>query len=467
MRKAGVLFLAALAGSTYLCIALTVLGVDKFYYLLAGGKKFATFPDWSEQLGIGLSYLALSLLYLGWLLQAPQMRFTRFSQIATWASPFLLLALLSYPLGNDVYLYLHAGLMNLQGVNPYLVKAGLFTSQLSAFVDWSQTSTYGPISQVLFTLSAIAVPVHGMVAVYLYKILCLCLHFLNGYLVWRLVRSPELSWVALAYLVNPLLLMEQVGSAHVDVLVSTSLLGFAACLGSKRYLAAFGLLWGGFLSKTIPLIWMPLVGLFLIKQGQWRSLGKIVLFTVGLGGLLWFTVLPNLEAWKSLLNPGVEGQYQSSIHASARSALGLVRLFWPESLTRMQETQWLTQLEHYTFALFAGFYGWATWRLIRQQPYANENLLEDMGWVTLVLLLIGTAWVMPWYASVLLTFAAIIPRASLLGLTSLAFGLSSSAQYLLYGYPGMKGVVSIGLPLLVLLAAAITLLPSRTPETAR
>jgi len=81
-------------------------------------------------------------------------------------------------------------------------------------------------------------------------------------------------------------------------------------------------------------------------------------------------------------------------------------------------------------------------------------LVEDIGWVTLVLLLFATPWLMPWYASIVLTIAALIPRARLFGLTSLAFGLSSSAQYLLQGHSSLKGLVSIGIPLLVLLVGA-------------
>ena len=59
--KRRVLILAALLCAVYLSGALVILGIDKFYYVLAGGRKFATLPNLSTQLGIGGSYLALSI----------------------------------------------------------------------------------------------------------------------------------------------------------------------------------------------------------------------------------------------------------------------------------------------------------------------------------------------------------------------------------------------------------------------
>lgn len=450
MKKSGALLAAALACAAYLSVALTALGINKFYYLLAGGRKFATFPDSSYQLQIGLPYLLLSILYLAWFLETKRLyTFSRFVKILKIALPFLLLALLAYPLGNDVYIYLHAGLMNLSDANPFLVRAGSFTSELSPFVDWGQTSTYGPVSQLLFTLSAATIAIHPLFAVYVFKAICLALHLLNGYIVWRSIEQiPERGKVTLAYLVNPLLLMEQVGSAHVDVLVSTSFILFTACSLQRRYISGSLALWVGFLSKTVPLIWMPIVGVFLIRQRRWQALLGITLLSLGLIVTLWFTVLPGLPAWSSLLNPGVSGQYQSSWHAIVKFGLDLVRIFSPNSLDLLEQKQILLKLSQLSLVGFAGFYGWMTWRGYRRSAPSEEKLLEDLGWVTLVLLLVATPWLMPWYASIVITIAALIPRAQIFGLTSLVFGLSSSAQYVLYGHNSLKALISIGLPLL-------------------
>jgi alpha-1,6-mannosyltransferase len=462
VKKAGVLTASAFFCAAYLSVALVGLGIDKFDYILAGGKKFATFPDLGSQIAIGSSYVLLAILYLVWFFDTKKPSiFWRFSDIMRNAAGFLLLAFVAYPLGNDVYLYLHAGLMNLSQVNPFLTRAGVFVSQLSPFVDWGQTSTYGPVSQFFFTLSAAVLTIDPILAVYTFKLFCLGLHILNGYLIWQLLPpiDPEESRlsrhkITIAYLINPLLLMEQVASAHVDVLISTSLIVLVASLARQRYWVGVGALWAGFLSKTLPLIWMPLVAVFLIRQKRWQLLIQAILASVGLIALLSVTALPGLQAWSSLLNPGVTGQYQSSLHTIAKFGLDLVRIFAPTTLTISQQQEILIGLARITLVGFAGFYSWVTWQTYRRWNYSQPDLVEDIGWVTLVLLLFATPWLMPWYGSILLTIAALIPRSRLFGLTSLAFGFSSSAQYLLQGHASLRSLISIGIPTLVLLVGA-------------
>ena len=451
MKQSKVIALTALVCALYLGIALTFLGLDKFHYVLAGGKKFATFPDWQSQVGIGLSYLVLNLLYLVWFLRTENRQTgLPFARLLRTSAIFLAIAFVSYPLGDDIYLYLHSGLMNLSSVNPFLTRAKAFTTELSPFVDWGQTSTYGPLSQLLFTGAATIVPIHPVLAVYAYKSVCVGLHSLNGYLIWRLLPTTEREKITLAYLLNPLLLMEQVGSGHVDILLSTSAIVAIGSLTSQRYLSASVALWGGFLTKTLPLLWMPLVGIFLWRQKRWRSLLGATVLSIVLVVALWFTFLPGAQAWQSLLNPGVTGQYQSSLHALAKSWLNLFRLFFPTAITLAQVNYLLLQLSHYTLIGFLGFYSWIALRGYTKQHYTELNVVAAMGWVTLALLLFATPWLMPWYASVLLTIAALIPQSQRFGMTTLAFGLSSSAQYLLQGHNSLKSIVAIGIPSLIL-----------------
>jgi alpha-1,6-mannosyltransferase len=463
MKKTSVLIILALICAIYLSAALLSMGLEKFDYVLAGGKKFATFPDLSSQLGIGVSYFALGIIYTIWLLGTPRSRIPeRFPILLTHAAIFLILAFLSYPLGDDIYLYLHAGLMNLSGINPFLIRAGSFISELSIFVDWGQTSTYGPISQGVFTLSAALIQFSPILSIYAYKSFCLGLHVLNGYLIWKLLQSsPDRSRIAIAYLINPLLLMEQVGSAHVDVCLSTSAIVFVGSLTSQRYGAAFTALWGGFLAKTLPILWMPLVAVFLIRKQRWWHLGGILLLSLGLVTLLWYTVLPGLPAWNSLLNPGVAGHYQASLHALVKAGMELASLLHLTTITPVQEHTLLLQLTRHTLAGFAAFYSWIVWRLCRKRSYTEANLIEDIAWVTLVLLLVATPWLMPWYASIALTLAALTPQSKVLGITSLMFGLASTAQYLLQGHNSLKSFVMLGLPAIAAVIAT-TLIAQRS-----
>lgn len=457
MKQNSVLTGVALLLATYLSIALTHLGTSKFYYLLAGGRKFPTFPDLHSQLGIGLSYLLLSVLYLIWLEREIHRVNTnsswKFLNVVKRAGAFLLLAFLAYPLGNDVYIYLHSGLMNLNGVNPFVTRAAAFVTELSPYVDWGQTSTYGPVSQLLFTVSAAFVVIHPFVAVYVFKLFCLALHLLNGYLLWKWLPNGERERIVSLYLLHPLLLVEQVNSAHIDVLVSTSLLLFALSFSRQQFWGAFGTLWFGFLSKTLPILWTPLVAVAFLRLGRWKLLTKMILASGAITLLLTVTVLPGITAWQSLLNPGVSGQFQSSIHAIARFGLDLLRIFAPESMNVSLQRDLLGQFNQVTLLGFLGFYGWRLWRSDRYWKSTPRMLLEEMGWVTMVLMLFATSWLMPWYCSVLLTFAALLPRAHLFGATSLAFGLSSSAQYVLVNNSSIKSLVSVGVPIVVFLVS--------------
>lgn len=400
VKQARVLAAASFISALYLSIALTVLGFDKFHYVLAGGKKFATFPDWHSQLTIGLSYVVVHLLYLVWFFYADKQPLPRFAKLLQRAAVFLLLAFVAYPLGDDIYLYLHSGLMNLSAVNPFLVRAKAFTTELSPFVDWGQTSTYGPLSQLLFTAAAAIVPIHPIAAIYAYKGVCLGLHILNSYLIWRLLPSTEggkteRSTIALAYLLNPLLLMEQVGSGHVDILVSTSVIVAIGSLTGQLYVSAFVALWGGLLAKTLPILWMPLVGVFLLRQKRWQQLVGAIALSLALIAVLWLTHLPTLQSWQSLLNPGVAGQYQSSLPALLKAWLNVFRILALTPVTLAQINYFLLQFSHYALIGFLSFYSWLALRGYTRQHYTELNLIEDIGWTTLTLLLFATPWLMP------------------------------------------------------------------------
>lgn len=455
--------------TTFLSVVLLYLGIDKFYYVLAGGRKFATFPDLKTQLVIGASYLALSILYLFWLANLLSSAWVHttwsFRQILLHTSAFWLLAFVAYPLGNDTYLYVHSGLMNLNGANPYLIRAAAFSTELSPYVDWGQTSTYGAISQALFTFSAVFVTISPIVALYTFKLICLLLHLFNSYLIWRWLPVSERGRITIAYLLHPLLLMEQVSSAHVDILVSTSLVLFAVSYTKDRIWMAFIALWGGFLSKTLPIIWAPWFAIALLRQGRWKRLLGMIVISGGIVAGLGFTVLPDLAAWQSILNPGVAGQYQSSLMGIAKFILDVFAIFNPERLSFVEQRAILTTLANVTLVGFLGFYAWQLHHSDKRWNDTPQMLLEDMGWTTMVLMLFATAWLMPWYCSILITFAALIPKARLFGLTTLAFALSSSAQYLLGMNNSLKSLVSIGLPILTLIMGAWVLRSQSVPPS--
>jgi alpha-1,6-mannosyltransferase len=184
------------------------------------------------------SYLIATVTYIIWLIQKKQTS-SSFLDICKYAIPFLALALIAYPQSTDIYMYLHYGVMSLHKINPYLIRP--IASSL-AYLPSSTGSnfTYGPVSLFFFSVSALAVPISPLVGVYFFKIICLCVHTLNAYLIWRLLKNSEnRSLITMAYLVNPMLLNEQIVNAHLDVLLANTLIVLIGCLYSAAMFAAF------------------------------------------------------------------------------------------------------------------------------------------------------------------------------------------------------------------------------------
>ncbi len=58
----------------------------------------------------------------------------------------------------------------------------------------------------------------------------------------------------MAYLLNPMLLNEQIVNAHLDVLLANTLIAIIGYLYSDRYVWGILAIWVRFLVKTLPII---------------------------------------------------------------------------------------------------------------------------------------------------------------------------------------------------------------------
>jgi alpha-1,6-mannosyltransferase len=113
------------------------------------------------------------------------------------------------------------------------------------------------------------------------------------------------SLSTMAYLVNPMLLSEQIVNAHLDVLLANTLIVLIGCLYSDRYVCNILAIWVGFLVKTLRIIWRSLVFAFLFNPRRCRDLAAGFLLYLLRITVINYTFLPTVAAWKSLLNPGV------------------------------------------------------------------------------------------------------------------------------------------------------------------
>lgn len=417
--------------------------------------KYPTFPDKITEIFIGILYLIVNILYVLWLFQAQRnysYKGLKFFDLVKLCFPFLALAFISYPLGNDIYLYLQYGLMALNNYNPFLLRAGGFSSELYEFIRWYQTSTYGPVSLAFFVISAAFVPVSKILAIYLFKGFCLAAHLLNGYLVFRLLKKyPYSEIVTLAYLCNPLILFEQVGSAHVDVFVCTTFLFLIFCFKYKHYLVGMLTIWLGFMAKTLPILWLPLGTAFLIQQRRWYSLILAVIGSLAIVGLLTITVLPTKEAWWSLLNPGVSdtlGPLADTMGSFHRILATYLR-YWP-NLTSQFKMDIIAKFKLFTYAIFGAYYLVTLIQIPLRRRYSEDNLGLDIGWVSLLLFVLATPWLMPWYASTLLPATALNIDDRRFALTSLAFSMSSASHYALLSTGVFHSWFVVGFPILIL-----------------
>jgi alpha-1,6-mannosyltransferase len=458
-------FVAAVFGSE------TLLRGYDFYTGIISGHKAIDDVDLSgylDRFRIGCQYLGLTVIYLIWLLRDKQKyRFSDFADILRSGGIFLAIAYIGYPVTHDIYLYLKSGAMALNGVNPYLTQSGDFTSVLSPFIFWNQTSTYGPVSQIFFMISAYFIPVHPLVGVYIFKLICLGAHILNAYLIWRHLKPYSYqNKMAIAYLLNPLLLFEQVTEAHVDVFVCTSIIFLITSLRNGFYIIAALAIWLGFLSKTLPIIWLPLFAVFLVKQRHWKSLSATILVSCLILLVLRFSLLPSWAAWTSLFNPGIGNLISGSLQ-------DLLRLILNSPLAAYLLSDWainskttiLTGFRYLAYFGFCVYYAAIALTSFFSKNYWENKLISDMGWVTLVLLLFATPWLMPWYPSILLPFIALNINSRLFVVTSFTFATCLSCSFYLLGYGPLYGQIlpgAIGTVLATIPAIAVLLLGSKT-----
>ena len=96
LKNQKILYAAALAASLVYCIAMTSMGITKFYSVLQGGENYDDYPSSGFSLIRVLlngSYLIATVTYIIWLIQKKQTS-SSFLDICKYAIPFLALALI-------------------------------------------------------------------------------------------------------------------------------------------------------------------------------------------------------------------------------------------------------------------------------------------------------------------------------------------------------------------------------------
>ncbi len=422
----------------------------------------------------GLQYIGIIAIYTYWLLRSdpqssklqtkfqnsPEPEVIESQSFLALVKPvwvFFALAFAGFPVTTDIYSYLHFGWMSWMGVNPYLTPASEFVSPMSPFLVWGQSSAYGPISNVLFMAGAAFTPIAVVLGIYALKTILLLLHLTSGYLIWRHLKPLDRHYkkITIAYLLNPLLLYEFIAEGHIDVLVSTFCIGFIILLRHKRYAAALLAIVAGFFSKTLPIIWLPMACVFLVRQKRWKALAIAIFITATLCILFSLTIFPNAKAWLSIINPGVAYQTAGSFHNILDISVNALYNLTRNNLTQisfLKPGRIVLGFKLMTYLGFIVYYAWRCLQIYRQRNYEREDLIVEIGWATLLLFLFATPWYQPWYASILLTITALNVKSRLLIAASFLYAFCSTSSYHLLAFKSDNT--------LLLIVSCITVIPT-------
>ena len=403
-------------------VAMSILRAKSYFSALTAGTRlnFRDFASLRERMMNGVVLIALFAIYGVWVwLKVRGRREDReadapvalpkiidesspIKSLLTYALPLMVLAWLVYPYSGDVRLYLHYGAMANAGLNPFITRADAFASPWSPTLAWGQTSTYGPVAVGLFSLVARLSPTHSitswtqtLAALYCLKLITLILHAATTLLIARVMapRKDRWDW-AFLYGVNPVVLQEIVGNAHIDAaLILLTVISLLA-VRNNRYVIATAMLVAATLVKTVGVIWLPLLGLDMLRARRFRAAAVSIAGGLALFALLAATLLPDARAWGSLLNSGTAEQVSQSITSAAwRLMAGPLGVRDPLLHTIVMT---LVLSLKAIFVLLSAFIAWRLWSR-REWSVAGAIAIA-----TLLLFVLGCPWYRPWYAVVLL-----------------------------------------------------------------
>ena len=204
-------------------------------------------------------------------------------------------------LSHDVYAYAaHGRLYADYGMNPYFTHSSFLKSRhdpVSAYITWDNPTVYGPVWTWIEIASAALTRTAGLwtqiVLLKLVEAAALIAAALAGRrLTQRLCPGRE-NLTLLAIGLNPLLLLEGLGSGHNDLLLIAFFLLAALCFTEKKYALAAVLLGLSVGVKLITLAVLPWLLWQYLRSGEAKVYGKAAV------GLL-LVALPTVMAFSPL-----------------------------------------------------------------------------------------------------------------------------------------------------------------------
>jgi hypothetical protein len=388
------LVVLALTGAVLASLVLAV-GASSRRLLFFVPASLAGFPAWMRgplsRLDLALTpfsgsllLLALCACYLVALAAAGHVGL-RAATLAVVAAHVLFM--LAAPLYSaDVFGYVdYARLGVLHDVNPYLDGAAAAPHDaVRPYVRWSDfASAYGPLFTIAsYPLAWLGVPA----ALWTLKALACAASLGCVALVARIARQLGRDVVSAVLFVglNPVLVAYGVGGGHNDFFaVLVMLAAISLALGRRDGLAAAGFVTAAAV-KASGGVALPFM---LVAQRSWRAI------TAAVAALAAVALVSVLAFGGAVV--GVAGQI---LHAQQMVAVGSVPSVAAGALGLDEVTAGVRAAAGVTLAAGLGVLLWRTWR--------GADWIAAAGWATL-LLLVTSAWFVPWYVVWLLPIAAV------------------------------------------------------------
>lgn len=244
------------------------------------------------------------------------------------AAIFRSLLLLSTPqLSDDYFRFIWDGQLLAHGFNPYLYLPneiinsvpGLDENLFQRLNSPTSYTTYLPINQAFFGLSALLSPSNFVVTIILLRLPILLAEFGSLWLLTKLLKrfnyNPNL---ALLYGLNPLVILELTGNIHYESVALFFCLLATWLLLNNRWVLSAGAFALAISSNWLPLIFIPL----LIQAWGWRRGGIYSITALGFS-VLAFMPFANSELWEQIRDrlEALRPAFNASIYYAFRATV--------------------------------------------------------------------------------------------------------------------------------------------------
>jgi alpha-1,6-mannosyltransferase len=414
----------AAGGGALLLTASVILAINAAAapsFLVPSGLR--SFPHWLSGPFTGLGQRAtwdgvgmlLVAMFAGWLaiLAGARALPARFV-VATIVAGHVVFLLAPPLFSADVLGYVGLGRLGaLHHLDPYTFgTASAPDDPIRTFLRWHNAkSPYGP----LFTgLAQLLAPLGIAASVWIFKAMTFAASLGTVALVWRLAeRRGHDPRIAAAFVgLNPVVLAFEVGGGHNDgLVVFMTVLGIALVERRREALGGAALVTGTAL-KVTPGLLLPFA--FVAARGHRGGLvAGAAAAAVGCAAIALAVFGSNAAGFLTTVQTAGSGVAAHSIPNQIALALGADSV---SHAGRLAAT-----------AAFAVVFAIALWRAWR-----GADWITCAGWATLALLL-GTAWLLPWYATWLMPLAALgdSRRLRIAAIVFLAYVTATRVSFLL------------------------------------